>query len=342
MDEHKDGFQEDSAEESLEEIIKDFEMAGDAPEEETIATPKARRQGIVFIRSKTTYYALLAIFASVFLLSAIYLGGYFFENQQATDEYDQLASIRDNATEETQASSAPDTTGSTESTEPSQGPIETKPPVMLTELSPIYQLNNDLIGWIKMDGVKVNHPVMQRPSDDDYYLTRDFYHNESIAGCMYVPMSCDVNKPSDNVVIYGHTLKTGAMFGKLSRYRNKSFWENNQTFTFDTLYERHTYQVFAVFKTAGKQFDDNGNVWGYPYHRMNEFESEEAFNQFIADIKGAAFKGENAYQGQAYYDTGITPTYGDKLLCLSTCEYSMKDPDGTVNGRLVVMAVRIK
>lgn len=305
-------------------------------------SPKTRRKGAFAIRSKATYYALLAIFAAVFLLSAIYLGGYFFENWQAEEGYDQLASIRDNATEETQGSSVPDTTGSTESTDASQGPVETQPPVMLTELAPIYKLNSDLVGWIKMDEVKVDHPVLQRPSDDDYYLNRDFYHNESMAGCLYVPRSCDVYKPSDNVVIYGHTLKTGAMFGRLSRYRNKSFWESNQTFTFDTLYERHTYQIFAVFKTAGRQYDDAGNIWGYPYHRMNEFENEEDFNRFIADIKGAAFKGDNPYQGYSYYDTGITPAYGDKLLCLSTCEYSMQDPDGTINGRLVVMAVRIK
>ena len=339
MDEHKDEFLEDSVEESLEDIIKEIDLGEDELGEEEITPAKTKRQGFVLIQSKKTYYALLAIFASVFLLSAVYLGGYLLENQKAEDEYDQLANIRDNATEETQGAPA---TGNTESTEPNQGTVETKPPVMLTELKPIYERNTDLIGWIKIDGVKVNHPVMQRPSDDDYYLTRDFYHQESIAGCMYVPKSCDVNKPSDNVVIYGHTLKTGAMFGKLSRYRNKDFWSENQTFTFDTLYERHTYQIFAVFKTAGKQFDDNGNIWGYPYHRMNEFASEEAFNQFIADIKGAAFKGENPYKGYAYFDTGITPKYGDKLLCLSTCEYTMKDPDGTVNGRLVVMAVRIK
>ena len=312
------------------------EMNNDTqPAAETAAMPATKRKSVFVIQSKATYYALIIIFAAVFVLSAIYLGGYFLENQQAEADYDQLASIRNDGTEATQPpSSTPESTGG--------GNTETQAPQMLSELVDIYALNNDLVGWITMDGVKVNHPVLQRLSDSDYYLTRDFYHQESMAGCLYVPTSCDVNKPSDNVVIYGHTLKTGAMFGRLSRYRDKSFWENNQTFTFDTLYERHTYQIFAVFKTAAKQYDSAGNVWGYPYHRMNEFEDEASFNKFIQDIKGAAFKGDNAYQGYSFFDTGITPTYGDKLLCLSTCEYSMKDPDGTVNGRLVIMAVRIQ
>ena len=144
----------------------------------------------------------------------------------------------------------------------------------------------------------------------------------------------------DNVVIYGHNLRTGGMFNKLTKYREESFWKEHQTFTFDTLYERHTYQIFAVFKTAARQYKDDGTPWGYPYHRMNEFTTRDAFNKFIADIKGAAFT-SGGYQGWTFYDTGITPEYGDKLLCLSTCEYTMRDPDGTINGRLVVFAVRV-
>lgn len=332
MEENKNGITDNSMDDYLDDIIKEVKKDAQSAAE-MAAMPAAKRKNGFVIQSKPTYYALIVIFAAVFVLSAIYLGGYFLENRQAEENYDQLASIRNDGTEATRPSSP-----SSESTEGG----DTQAPQMLSELVDIYAMNNDLVGWITMDEVKVNHPVMQRLSDDDYYLTRDFYHQESMAGCMYVPASCDVYKPSDNVVIYGHTLKTGAMFGRLSRYREKSFWENNQTFTFDTLYERHTYRIFAVFKTAGKQYDSEGNVWGYPYHRMNEFEDEASFNKFIQDIKGAAFKGDNPYQGYAFYDTGITPTYGDKLLCLSTCEYTMKDPDGTVNGRLVVMAVRVQ
>ena len=57
---------------------------------------------------------------------------------------------------------------------------------------------------------------------------------------------------------------------------------------------------------------------------MEDAESEEEFNEFIATIKRLSF-----------YDTGITPVYGDKIICLSTCEYTLE------NGRLVVAAYRI-
>lgn len=306
----------------------DEEFLQDLTEEE----PKKQR----FTLSKPTYYALICIFAAVFVLSGIYLGGYFLETSNTEEDYDALASIYQQVTRPTTpvTSAPPDTQTSK--------PVETQPPAILPELQPIYELNNDLVGYINFpySGLNLQYPVMQTPQDEDFYLSHDFYGNESIVGCPYVPLSCDVFAPSDNIVIYGHNLKTGGMFNKLTYYRNQSYWENHQTFYFDTLYERHTYRIFAVFKTAAKQFTDDGKPWGYPYHRMNNFANEYEFNKFINDVKGAAFNG-GGYKGWTFYDTGITPQYGDKLVCLSTCEYTMKDPDGTVNGRWVVMAVRV-
>lgn len=298
------------------------------PEEEQASEKKP------FKLSKMSYYALLAIFSAIFLLCAVYLGSYFFETGSAQHDYDVLASIRDQATAggNIQYPTAP-----TGSSLPSDSTAPTEP-VMLPELASIYQLNNDLVGWFDMPYLNARYPVTQKKDDPNYYLYRDFYGADNISGCLYVDSDCDVYEPSDNVVIYGHAMKTGAMFGGLSKYQDKSYWEQHQTFTFDTLYERHTYQIFCVFKTTGTQYDTDGSRLGYPYHVKTDFANEEAFNKFISDIKGDAFvsnNGSGGYRGYCFYDTGITPQYGDKLLCLSTCEYSYN------NGRLVVMAVRI-
>lgn len=292
---------------------------------------KHRRRGI----SKVTYYALIAIFAAVFILCGVYLGGYFLEMQQVDSDYDALASIY----QEGSRGSIPATSTVPQST----GTVTSQPPTILPELQPIYELNDDLVGYLNFpyENLNLKYPVMQTPENSDYYIDRDFYGNKSKAGCPYVPAYCDVFSPSDNVVIFGHNMKTGSMFNKLTYYREKSYWQNHQTFYFDTLYERHTYQIFAVFKTAGKLFTDSGKQWGYPFHLQNDFETEEEFNKYIADIKGAAFE-SGQYQGWTFYDTGITPKFGDKLLTLATCEYTLSDPDGTINGRLVVVAVRIE
>ena len=301
----------------------------DERKEEKVPYPPKRNRSKM---SKVTYYALIGIFAAVFVLSGVYLAGYFLETGSAQDDYEELASIYQEV--------GRDTTPSIQNT-PSFG-TTTQEPVILSELQPIYEMNNELVGYLSFpyDDLRLSYPVMQSPHDSDYYLSYNFYKEESIAGCPYVPVGCDVFEPSDKVIIYGHNLRTGGMFNKLTNYKNKSYWKTHQTFYFDTLYERHTYQIFAVFKTAAKQRTEDGKTWGYPYHKISDFQTEEDFNKFIADVKGTAFSGGD-YQGQAFYDTGITPEYGDKLLCLSTCEYTMKNPDGTIDGRFVILAVRV-
>lgn len=286
-------------------------------------------------KPRLTYYLLIGIFACVFLLSAVYLGHYFWVNKQAADNYDILASIRESMLNEATGATEPSSsapTGSGDSIDPTENgdptePTETVPPTMLPDMKALYELNNDIVGWLSIPNLRVQYPVMQTPANPNYYLYRDFDGADSSAGSLYIRESCDVFAPSDNIVIYGHAMKTGDMFGRLSWYKNKSYYEKYPTFSFDTLYERHTYQIFAVFKTSGTY------GVGYPYHMFNDAQSEEEFDQFIADVRGAAFNG--SYVGYTFYTTDIIPQYGDKLLCLSTCEYTY------TNGRFVVMAVQI-
>ena len=287
--------------------------------------------------SKRLYYVLMIIFVGIFVLCGVYLGAYLLENRQEEEEFEVLASIYQEVPRDT----AP----------PSKRPISsvpgtTKPPApeILPELQPIYKLNDDLVGYLNFpyDDMNLKYPVMQTPHNSDYYINHDFYGNDSKSGCPYVPAYCDVFAPTDNVVIFGHNMKTGSMFNKLTNYQDRAYWQDHQTFYFDTLYERHTYRIFAVFKTAGKLYTEDGKQWGYPFHLRNHFDTKVEFDQYIAEIKGAAFA-NGQYQGGVFYNTGITPQFGDKLLTLATCEYTMTDPDGyTTNGRLVVVAIRIE
>lgn len=358
MNEHKDEFLE-SMDDGLSQEVP--EVPQEAPE--NIDPTSAEEAGIMSTddapaeaesqqeqpqrRSRAMYILLLVIFSAVFVLSGVYLVHYFVEQSQAASQYDDLNNLLGSiqaaqTSKPTEPTESTNTQAPTVSTEPTEPPT-TEPPTMLPEYAAIYELNNDLVGWINIPSIRVKYPVLQTPDRPDYYLRRDFYGKYNTSGCLYVREACDVFAPSDNVVIYGHAMKTGDMFGRFYYFRDKSYWEKNQYFTFDTLYEHHDYQIFAVFRTSG--------TWGigYPYHVFNEAESEEAFNKFIADIKGAAFTmdkskadGENLFLGSVYYDTGITPKYGDKLLTLSTCEYSIRDPGTSQkNGRLVIMAVRV-
>ncbi len=265
---------------------------------------------------KIIRYSLLGLFSAVFIGSAIYLGIYMLESNQATNLYGDMASLvdqlrQDNATRATKAD------GSYDYGEDESLPYDPNSPI-LPEYQVHYATNNDLVGWISIDGTTINYPVVQRTSEKDYYLNRNYLGEYSRWGCIYVREQCDVFAPSDNVVIYGHYKQDGTMFHDLHGYYRKSYWEAHPTIRFDTIYERHTYEIVAVFKTSALPGQ------GYAYHQFNDAASEEEFNAFIETVKSMSF-----------YDTGVDVQYGDMLITLSTCEYTLEE------GRLVVVAKRV-
>lgn len=278
-------------------------------------------------KKKVLYYSLLGFFALVFVCSAVYIGSYFWGSYKARSDYDDLADLRqDNMTTAPPETTAPDSTTVPSQTEDPSAPTDgttvppetTEPgePTILPELLPLYEMNDDLVGWICFPDTKLNYPVLQTPDDPNYYLYRNFYGENSRWGAIYANELCDIEKPSDNVTLYGHNMKDNSMFGILDNYQRKSYWEEHQTFTFDTLYERRTFKIFAVFRTTAIA------ETGFQYHNFIDAGSEEEFNKFISRIKRLD-----------YYDTGITPVYGDKIVCLSTCEYTQ------THGRFVVCGV---
>lgn len=272
---------------------------------------------------KRLYIIIIVLLLIVFGISAFQVVSYIIGSRQQASKYEDMAAALD----------AQDASAATASTAPSQDPTDptvTEPEIVPTE-DPIdeetgvlvryldfYKQNPDLVGWIKIEGTKLNYPVMQTPHDKDFYLKHNFEREYSDWGAIYAREECDIFKPSDNITIYGHTMKDGSMFACLHEYTDKAVWEANNVIFFDTIHERHVYQIFAVFATTASIGE------GFAYHQMEDAVDEEDFNEFIATCKDLAF-----------YDTGITPKYGEKVICLSTCEYSQD------NGRLVVAAVRI-
>ena len=108
------------------------------------------------------------------------------------------------------------------------------------------------------------------------------------------------------------------MFGHLAKYERKEFWQDHQFLYFDTLTEHHTYQIIYVLTTTASMGQ------GFQYHLFVDAEDREDYNRFLTDCAR-----------NSIYDTGLTADYGDKLITLSTCEYTHE------NGRLVIVAKRI-
>ena len=269
---------------------------------------------------KFLYIFFLFFFAGTFLVSAFILGRYWINSKQNADQYDDLAQqVAQIQAQQTQPVTPEDQDVPEDTvTTPDEDPVIDEKPMILPEYAPLYQQNADMVGWIRVPDTKINYPVMQTPTMPDYYLYTSFQKEYSRHGAIYVEEACDVNEPSDNVIIYGHHMNDSSMFNALDFFKKKEFWEEHKTFSFDTLTAHHTYEIFAVFKTTAT-LDQ-----GFGYHEFINAADQAEFDAFVGAIKEMSF-----------YETGITPEYGDKLVCLSTCEYTLS------NGRFVVVARRI-
>lgn len=267
---------------------------------------------------KVLYTVTLVLLLAVFAVSGFMVVNYFVESKAQADEFEKLQQLKaDSATQPTEIEATQPTETEPTETE-TTGPTGPTEPQILPDYSELYKMNTDLAGWITIEGTEIDYPVMQTPDQFDYYLKRNFSKEDSAHGCIFVGAGNDLAKPSDNVTLYGHNMLDGSMFAALHKYTEKAMWEKNSLIIFNTLYEYHVYKIFAVFKTTASMDE------GFRYHQFVDAESEEDFNDFIRECKELSF-----------YDTGETPVYGDKVICLSTCEYTL------VNGRLVVAAYRI-
>lgn len=182
----------------------------------------------------------------------------------------------------------------------------------------VKELNPDMVGWVRIEGTKIDYPVLQSPDRPNFYLTHDFDQKNSAYGAPYVAEECDLSQECPNILVYGHHMKNGSMFAALDGYLDKDFYEEHPIVQFDTLEEYGDYQVMAVFSMSA--VDQNS-----PLYTWISAGTQEAFENYVSYVKS-----------QSVYDTGVEAEWGDQLLSLITCEYTHQD------GRLIVVAKKLQ
>ncbi len=178
--------------------------------------------------------------------------------------------------------------------------------------------NGDFVGWISIEGTAVDYPVMQPPPDaPEYYLRRGFDRQYDFNGLPFVDARCSLDPRCDNVIVYGHSIRSGVMFSDLLSYRKKSYWEAHPTVRFDTLYGEAAYQIAAAFP-----YDAASDADAFKPHGTLNFDDEAQFDRYVGQVLACA-----------YYDTGVELTFGDRLLLLVTC-----DRRALQSGRMILLA----
>lgn len=170
-------------------------------------------------------------------------------------------------------------------------------------------INEDCAGWLVIPDTSVNVPVMYRSGDNQHYLHRAVDDTYAEHGTPFIDGGCSLDK---NLIIYGHNMTDKAAFHELMSYKKQEFCEEHPYLNLYIGSDLHVYELFAVCRTA--VYSD------YNYYKVSGLEGDEAFDAYVSRARR-----------ESLFDSAVVPASGERLLMLSTCEYSQ------TNGRLVVL-----
>lgn len=250
---------------------------------------------------------LITLLCTVLAIGSLgYFTGYYYLADRSGNQFEELSELKDKEPVNRRQTA--------------KAAKEEEVPEILDEYKNLYIKNRSIIGWLKIDDTNINYPVMQS-KDSEYYLTHNFNQEYDRNGSIFMDPACDVLKPSTNLILYGHHMRSGNMFGDLDKYESREYMEEHATIEFDTLYEKGTWKVMYVFRDKLRQDTEIT----FKYYQFIEANSAEEFASNM-----------NAMAQMSFYDTGVKASYGDQLLTLSTCDSREED------GRFVVVAKRVE
>lgn len=192
---------------------------------------------------------------------------------------------------------------------------------ILPEYQEAYAQNNDLIGWLRISDTSVDYPVVQRAGDNEYYLDHAFDGSTDSAGSLFMDSRSDAVNPTTNTIIYGHNMKSGLMFGRMSDFLDADYYNAHKAVSFDTIYEKRQYEIVAVCLSE-VAYQDEG---GYRYYNFIQAGNQAEWDAFVNNIRSLSV-----------YGTDVDLEPADEVLTLSTCNSYTQD------GRLFLVAKRVK
>lgn len=253
---------------------------------------------------------------------------------EAKNNRENLENIYENAVtynvirEETSAEESTDTNDSSESEiTASETEEEREELVVSSSAAEFLAINPDTVGYVRIPDV-LSEVVVQY-SDNDYYLTHNFYNEVRQCGTCFADYRDNVNdypdRMSDNIILYSHNQKDGTMFGNMDYYRwNLNYWQQNPFIYFSNNYEEGTYVIISSFVTNSIASSDDGNLFDY-------------WNYTDFDDKNYTFESfEKEITERSQIITGVDFTSEDKFLTLQTCSTEWDD------ARHVIVARRLR
>lgn len=192
-------------------------------------------------------------------------------------------------------------------------------PTLQPQFEELYAENADLIGWIKVNG-EIEYPIVRR--DNSFYMDHDFYGEYSQAGWIFLDERNQTDMSDDNLLVYGHNMKNGEMFGELDRYRELEYVKEHPIIEVQSAWEAEPrrYVLIALFDASMNRSDAS-------YIKITEFNFEEPEEKqaFIESLRA-----------RSIFETPVEADAEDQLIMLVTCSYSHD------NGRFLMVARKLR
>lgn len=232
---------------------------------------------------KVAYYALLVILLGVFAFSAYKIGSYYWEKHKS----DQL-------TQEAAKYVRIDET-------------DNEPEMIEVDFDALREISSDVIAWIYCPDTQINYPVVQG-SDNIYYLSHLMDDSYNVNGTIFMDYRGKTDFSDVNNIIYGHHMKSGAMFANLIKYKEKGFYEAHPI-----MYLFTPEQTYRLDLLAGLVVESDDPIYSF------DLDTEQV--QYYMTQSTFASKAK------------VNPDY--PLVTLSTCSYEFEDARYVVLAQMV-------
>jgi sortase B len=183
----------------------------------------------------------------------------------------------------------------------------------------MLDVNPDYKGWLTIYGTQISEPVVQGETNETYLRT-NINGEHAEAGTLFLDETTDLTQDG-NLIIYGHKMNDGTMFGTLDKFEDEEFFDNNGTVCWESEKGKEYYQIFALLVLPG-------------YSTAPDFIDLQAWNNVLdeeqtADMLNTIADRASIFRGESFN------LEKDKYIFLVTCDYSIN------NGRLVLVGRRL-
>ena len=247
--------------------------------------------------SSAVFIIIMIIAACVFLFSAYKLYGILHAYHETDKEYDAIRNEYTSPYETAEDSSLISGEAASDPAGSDSGVYEDGIPPLSADWDKLKKTNEDIVGWIYVEALPdISYPVC-RGEDNDYYLHRTFERQSIFSGAIFEDCHNSPYFDDPNTIIYGHNMKSGAMFGKLKQLKNEETFGKSPYVWILTPEGNYRYRIFAVFDT--------------PY-------DSDVYTQFTGAGEIVSEWAEKMHK-QSVIPTGIELKDDDYYITLSTC-----------------------